>query len=73
LGLAIALSPVALLSKKRKHFLTVSYVDGQEKQQAIVLELGKEIVRSTLASLQARSGRKIEFQDEEARNSGFGG
>jgi hypothetical protein len=72
LGLAIAVSPVALLSKKRKHFLTISYVDQQEKQQALVFELGKDIVRPTLASLQARSGRKIEFQDEEARSSGFG-
>lgn len=71
--MAIALTPAALLSKKRKHFLTISYVDEREKQQALVFELGKETVRSTLASLQARSGRKIEFQDEESRNGGFGG
>lgn len=71
-GLAIAVSPVALLSKKRRHFLTISYLDENEKQQAAVFELGKDIVRTTLASLQARSGRKIEFQDEEARKSGFG-
>jgi predicted TIM-barrel enzyme len=72
IGLAIAVSPVALLSKKRRHFLTISYVDQNEKQQAAVFELGKDIVRTTLASLQARSGRKVEFQDEEARKSGFG-
>lgn len=72
IGLALAVSPIALLSKKRRHFLTVSYVDDQGKQQAAVFELGKDIVRTTLASLQARSGRKIEFQDEEARKSGFG-
>lgn len=72
LGLAIAVSPVALLSKKRRHFMTISYLDDNGKQQAAVFELGKEIVRPTLASLQARSGRKVEFQDEEARKSGFG-
>jgi hypothetical protein len=72
LGLAIAVTPVALLSKKRKHFLTINYLDDSDKQQAIVLELGKDIVRTTLASLEARSGRKIEYQDEEARKSGKG-
>jgi hypothetical protein len=70
LGLAIVLSPIALLSKKRKHFLTISYLDENDKQQAAVFELGKDIVRTTLASVQARSGRKIEFQDEEARKAG---
>ncbi len=72
IGLAIAISPIALLSKKRKHFLTVNYLDDSDKQQAGVFELGKDIVRTTLASLEARSGRKIEFQDEEARKSGKG-
>lgn len=69
LGLAIAVTPAALLSKKRKHFLTISYINEQEKQQALVFEVGKNILRSTVASLQARTGRKIEFQDEEARRS----
>src|SRR5262245_37487536 len=27
LGVAIAVSPIALLSKKRKHFLTINYLD----------------------------------------------
>jgi hypothetical protein len=72
LGMAIALTPLALLSKKRKHFLTVGYLDDSEKQQAAVFELGKNIVRVTLATLEARSGRKIEYQDEEARQSGAG-
>ena len=72
IGLAIAISPIALLSKKRKHFLTVNYIDDADKQQAGVFELGKDIVRTTLASLEARSGRKIEYQDDEARKSGRG-
>ena len=71
-GMAIALSPIALFSKKRKHFLTVGYLDDNQKQQAAVFELGKNTVRVTLATLEARSGRKIEYQDEEARKSGVG-
>jgi len=72
LGVAIAVMPLALLSKKRKHFLTINYTDSADKQQAVVLELGKDVVRTTLASLEARTGRKVEYQDEEARKSGKG-
>ena len=72
LGVAIALTWMALFSKKRKHFLTVGYNDENDKQQAAVFELGKDIVRVTLASLEARTGRKVDFEDDEARKSGRG-
>ena len=72
LGLAIALTWMALFSKKRKHFLTVGFKDENDKQQAAVFELGKSIVRVTLASLEARTGRKVDYEDEEARNGGRG-
>jgi hypothetical protein len=71
-GVAIAISPIALLSKKRRHFLTVSWKDEDNKQQAAVFELGKDIVRTELVTLEARTGRKIEYQDDEARHSGMG-
>ncbi|HXI89750.1 MAG TPA: hypothetical protein VNO24_07015 [Blastocatellia bacterium] len=71
-AMAILLSPIALFSKKRKHFLTVNFMDEADKQQAAVFELGKDVVRVTLASLEARSGQKIEYQDEEARKSSKG-
>jgi hypothetical protein len=61
----------AYISKKRRHFLTIAYKDAADKRQAVVLELGKDIVRPTLAALQARTGRKIEFQDDEARKAGL--
>lgn len=72
-GLALTISPWLLLSKKRKHYLTIGWTDAQEKQHAAVFELGKSIVRTTLATLEARTGRKIEYQDDEARKSGTGG
>lgn len=73
LGLALTISPWLLLSHKRKHFLTLGYTDDNDKQQAGVFELGKDIVRVTLVSLEARTGRKVDYQDEEARKSGLGG
>lgn len=71
-GLALTISPWLLLSKKRRHFLTISWKDESDKQQAAVFELGKDIVRTELATLEARTGRKIEYQDDEARKSGRG-
>ena len=58
-----------MLSKKRKHYLTLSFFDAEGNQQAVVLELGKKIVRTTLAGLSARSGLKVEFEDEKAREA----
>jgi hypothetical protein len=72
-GLALTISPWLLLSKKRKHFLTVGYTDDDGKQQAGVFELGKDIVRVTITSLEARTGKKVDYQDDEARKSGMGG
>jgi len=72
-GVAILVSPLALFSKKRKHFLTLSYTDDAGKEQAAVLELGKDIIRTTLTVIETRSGKKIEYQDDEARKAGRGG
>jgi hypothetical protein len=66
---AILISPVLLLSKSRKHFVTIGYADEQGRQQALVLRVEKRDIRSVLAALQARSGRRIEYQDDEARKA----
>ena len=72
LGLAIVVNPLLFFSKKRKHFLTIGYQDDQDKQQAAVFELGKDVIRTTIASLEARTGKKVDYQDEEARKAGHG-
>ena len=72
---AILISPVGLFllfSKKRKHFVTIGYKGNEGKDQVAVFELGKDIVRTTLAILETRSGKKIEYQDEEAKKSSKG-
>lgn len=72
---AILISPAGLFmlfSKKRKHFITIGYLDSEGVQQVAVFELGKSLVRTTLPILEARSGKKITYQDEEARKSGKG-
>ena len=61
-----------LLSKSRKHFLTIGYQDDKGKQQALVLRVDKSQVRAVLVSLEARTGLRVEFQDTEARKAGKG-
>ena len=67
---AILISPVLLLAKSRKHFVTLGYLDDASQQQALVLRVDKGDIRSFLASLEARTGRRVEYQDNEARKGG---
>ena len=69
---AVIISPVFLLSKRRAYFLTVGYTDASGKQQAMVFQVSGKEIRPVLVSLEARSGRKVEYQDDEARKSGKG-
>jgi len=41
--------------------LTVGYKDDSGKDEVAVLEVGKDIVRTTLAIMETRSGNKIEY------------
>jgi hypothetical protein len=69
-GTAVVLGPlglVSLMAKSRAHYLTVTYASEPSRTEVIVIELGKNVVRSTLAVVEARSGIPIEYQDEEAR------
>src|SRR5258706_9615496 len=59
---AILISPLLLLAKKRKHFLTVGFTDERGKQQALVFQLEKGMIRQVLVSLEVKTGRKIEYQ-----------
>ena len=63
---------LTLFSKKRKHYVTIGYKDDTGKDQVAVIELGKDLVRSTLPILEKRSGKKIEYQDDEARKASKG-
>ncbi len=69
---AVLISPMFLLAKKRQHFLTVGFLDENGQQQAMVLRVNKRDIRSVLVSLEARTGRKVVFQDEDARKAGKG-
>jgi len=67
---AILLSPLLLLSKTRKHFVTIGYQDADGRQQALVFRVDKGDIRAVMAGLEARSGRRFTFLDDEARKAG---
>jgi hypothetical protein len=69
---AVIISPLFLLAKKRTHFLTVGYSDEEDHQQAMIFKINKDDIRATLVVLEARTGRKVEYQDDDARKSGKG-
>lgn len=69
---AALISPVFLLSKKRAHFLTVGYETDDGIQQAMLFRVDKDSIRAVLVSLEARTGIKVTYQDEEARKGGKG-
>lgn len=64
---AVVISPLFLLNKTRKHFLTLGYTDAGGAQQAVVVRIPKGDVRAVLASLEARTGLRVTYQDNDAR------
>ena len=65
-GAAILVSPLALFSKARKHFFTITFTDAAGKNQVAVFEFGKDIFRQTIKIVEVRSGKELILQDNEA-------
>ena len=53
------------VSKRLFYYLTIAYRDAEGSEQSGVFELGKDIVRPMLKTLEARSGKTIAFQDTD--------
>lgn len=71
-GVALAVSPLFLLSKKRKHFLTIGFQDAAGKKQGAVFELAKGIVHETLTTFENKSGKNVDYESDEARKHAEG-
>lgn len=66
-GAALVVSPLFLFSKKRKHYLTLHVNDEAGKPQAAVFELSKGTYQQIIASLETKTGLKVEYESEEAK------
>ena len=67
--LALTISPMFFMAKKRRHFLTIGYQDESGKQQAVLFQVEKGDIRAVLVTMEARTGLRVEYQDEEARKA----
>lgn len=56
-----------LLTKRRQHYLTIVYTDAEGTEQLCVFELSKKIVRTTINTLEVRTGKEVQFESEEAK------
>jgi hypothetical protein len=68
-ALAVLISPMLLLSKSRAHYVTVGYEDAEGQHQALVFRVDKSDIRTVMAGLEARSGQRFTFLDDEARKA----
>jgi hypothetical protein len=66
-GAALVVSPLFLFSKKRKHFVSISFIDVEGKKQGAVFELAKNIVKESVTALEAKSGKKVAYESDEAK------
>lgn len=67
IGVAVAISPIALLSKKRKHYVSISFKDASGANQGAVFEVAKGLVGSFVRTLEQRSGKTVEFESADAK------
>jgi hypothetical protein len=69
---AVLVSPLGLfmlMSKKRNHMVSVTWLNAEGKTEAVVLECGKDIIRPVIKTLEARSGKVVEFETEDAKKN----
>lgn len=79
-GTAAALAPATavyapvffpvMLSKKRRHYITLAFKDDQGKAQTVIFLLGKKAIRTLPKILEVRTGIRLQYEDEEARKVG---
>lgn len=67
LGVALVITVWALFSKKRKHFLTIGFDDSAGQPQGVVVEIAKGRAKTFITIIEARSGKKVEYESEEAK------
>ena len=55
-----------LFTKKRRHYLTIEFLDDKGKSQGAIFLVGKKAIGPLLDDLEAKTGKKTQYEDEEA-------
>jgi hypothetical protein len=66
-GVALAVSPVAVFSKKRRHYITIAFTDTNGNKHGAVLEVAKGLVGTFVRTIEQRSGRAVDFESADAK------
>ena len=66
-GVAIVVNQLFLFSKKRKHYVTLSYADAAGAKQGAVFEVAKGAAGLVVLGLEVRSGKSVTYESDEAR------
>lgn len=67
--LTMGAGSLLLLTKKRRHYLTIDFLDEKGKSQGAIFLVGKKAIRPLLDGLEAKTGKKTQYEDEEARKA----
>ncbi len=62
------LGTVPMLSKKRRHFVTIEFLDSQGQHQTAAFEVGKGAIRSLLSSIKAHTGKKVVYDAADSQD-----
>ncbi len=69
IGAAIAISPFLLFSKGRKHYMTITFNDGQELVGAVEFKLHKSNYRPTLRMVEQVTGLTMTYEQEGIKDT----
>ncbi len=69
IGAAIIVSPLLLFSKGRKHYMTISFNDGQSMVGAVEFKLDKSNYRPVLRSVETSTGVTMKYDQEGVKET----
>ena len=62
---AVIISPLFLLSRSKKHYLTVQYTDAAGVGEFVIFHLDKGNAREAIAKTEAETGKRVERAEEK--------
>ena len=62
---AVIISPLFLLSRSKKHYLTVQYTDAAGVGEFVIFHLDKGNAREAIAKTEAETGKSVERAEEK--------
>lgn len=62
---AVVISPVFLLTRSKKHYLTIEYKDQSGEARSVIVRLNKRNARRAVASATAQTNKSVEQIEEK--------